>query len=224
VQAADLSLVRDGAQLLPGLALPLLGELSALAERMPRDRAGTRIAGDSGAAEMLASPGPVCAAVEALGAATFRPVRAVLFDKNGGLNWSLGWHQDRTISVRARREAAGFGPWTVKQGIPHVEPPFAVIERMITVRIHLDPVDADNAPLLIAPGSHRSGRIPVDDLRTAVESGTIFACLADAGDVWAYSTPILHASHAASPGRRRRVLQADYSADQLPDGLEWFGL
>ena len=224
MQAADLSLARDGAQLLPGLALPLLAELRALAARVPGERAGTRIVGDIGATGMLASPSPVCAAVEALGGGAFRPVRAILFDKNDTANWVLGWHQDRTISVRARRETAGFGPWTVKQGIPHVEPPFAIIERMITVRIHLDPVDADNAPLLVALGSHSSGRVAVADLAAAVESASILDCLADAGDVWAYSTPIVHASRAARPGRGRRVLQADYSADRLPDGLEWLGL
>lgn len=26
-----------------------------------------------------------------------RPVRALLFDKSDSANWSLGWHQDRTI-------------------------------------------------------------------------------------------------------------------------------
>lgn len=224
MQAANLSLSRHGAQLLPGLALPLLDELRALAERLPGDRAGTRIIGDAGAARMLSPSAPVGTAVDALGGGTFRPVRAILFDKNDNANWALGWHQDRTISLRARCEVAGFGPWTVKQGIQHAEPPFAVIERMITVRIHLDPVDADNAPLLVALGSHRRGRIPVNDLATAVDGAKVFACLAEAGDVWAYSTPILHASQAATPGRRRRVLQADYSADSLPGGLEWLGL
>jgi signal transduction histidine kinase len=47
-------------------------------------------------------------------------------------------------------------------------------------------------------------------------------CLADAGDVWVYRTPILHASDRAANGRRRRVLQVDYSGDDLPDGLSWF--
>lgn len=224
MQAADLSLTRHGAQLLPGLALPLLDELRALTERLPSDRAGTRIVGDADAAQILSSPDPVGTAVDAIGGKTFRPVRAILFDKSDNANWALGWHQDRTISLRARREVAGFGPWTVKQGIQHAEPPFALIERMITVRVHLDPVDADNAPLLVALGSHTSGRVPVDDLAAAVESADIFACLAETGDVWAYSTPILHASQAATPGRRRRVLQADYSADSLPGGLEWLGL
>jgi hypothetical protein len=88
-----------------------------------------------------------------------RPVRAILFDKNAEVNWGLAWHQDRTIAVRRRVEVPGFGPWTVKAGMVHVAPPFSLLARMITVRIHLDPVDAANAPLLIAPGSHLA-RLP----------------------------------------------------------------
>ena len=38
------------------------------------------------------------------------PVRAILFDKNADQNWSLGWHQDRTIAVRQRIDIDGFGP------------------------------------------------------------------------------------------------------------------
>src|ERR1700739_3420143 len=33
---------------------------------------------------------------------TARPVRAILFDKTPAVNWAVGWHQDRTIAVRAR--------------------------------------------------------------------------------------------------------------------------
>ncbi|HEV8390676.1 MAG TPA: phytanoyl-CoA dioxygenase, partial [Dongiaceae bacterium] len=86
-----------------------------------------------------------------MGAAA-RPVRAVLFDKNADANWSAGWHQDRTIAVRARLETEGYGPWSVKGGAVHVEPPFDILRGMVTMRAHLDDCDEDNAPLLIAPG------------------------------------------------------------------------
>lgn len=158
-----------------------------------------------------------------------RPVRAVLFDKNVRADWSLGWHQDRTIAVRERSDVAGFGPWSIKQGIQHVEPPFAVIDGMVTVRIHLDPVDEDNAPLLIAAGSHRLGRIPVHEVDSMVARLPIHACLADIGVVWCYRTAVLHASNATRPKtgsvrRRRRVLQVDYAAGDLPAPLEWLGI
>ncbi|WP_443477947.1 phytanoyl-CoA dioxygenase family protein [Novosphingobium aerophilum] len=220
----QLRLDRDGACFHGGLALPILDALAGVLAKWPDGRAGTRIAGGAGLARLLGPEAPVGARLAELAGLPVRPVRAVLFDKNDRADWSLGWHQDRTIAVRAEADLPGFGPWTVKQGICHVEPPFALSEGMLTVRIHLDPVDAGNAPLLIVPGSHRLGRIAVADVDAIVARAPVFSCLADTGDVWIYRTPILHASHAARPGRRRRVLQVDYAAGDLPAPLEWLGI
>jgi ectoine hydroxylase-related dioxygenase (phytanoyl-CoA dioxygenase family) len=151
-------------------------------------------------------------------------VRAILFDKTATTNWSLGWHQDRTIVVAERREVPGFGPWTVKAGLLHVAPPFELLSRMVTLRVHLDPVAQDNAPLLIAPGSHRFGRVLESEIDSVVARCGVATCLAGAGDVWLYATPILHASDAASAPGRRRVLQIDYAAEALPGGLAWCGI
>ena len=105
-----------------------------------------------------------------------------------------------------------------------MEPPFALIAAMRTMRVHLDPVPEDNAPLLIAPGSHRLGRITEGDLAGGVERCGTAACLAQPGDVWLYATPIVHASAASGGRRHRRVLQVDYSAAALPGGLDWLGV
>ncbi|MFA5988198.1 MAG: hypothetical protein WC803_01150 [Sphingomonas sp.] len=48
--------------------------------------------------------------------------------------------------------------------------------------------------------------------------------LARRGDVWAYATPIVHGSAAAKAPSRRRVLQIDYSPDDLPAPLAWAGV
>jgi ectoine hydroxylase-related dioxygenase (phytanoyl-CoA dioxygenase family) len=162
-------------------------------------------------------------AASALGAECF-PVRAILFDKSAAANWSLGWHQDRTIAVRERRQVPGFGPWTVKSGRQHVSPPVAILERMATLRLHLDPVPASNAPLLVARGSHRLGLVAEAEIDNVVARTEAIACLADRGEVWLYRTLILHASAAAAAPRRRRVLQVDYAAQPLPDGLEFLGI
>lgn len=95
---------------------------------------------------------------------------------------------------------------------------------MVTLRIHLDPVPADNAPLLIAPGSHRYGRVPKASVDAVVHGCGTYVCLAERGDVWAYATPILHASAASSGHAHRRVLQVDYSAINFPAPLEWLGI
>jgi hypothetical protein len=219
----NLELEQHGAKHLAGAALGAMSHLLAIADRT-ETTAGTRIKGDAELARLLDGKGPICNfAAERLGSAA-RPVRAILFDKSPQTNWGLGWHQDRTIAVRQRREVPRFGPWSVKRGMPHVAPPIALLERMLTIRIHLDDVPAENAPLLIAPGSHRLGRIPEHEIEAAVRRCGIETCTADAGDLWLYSTPILHASEASRRPGRRRVLQVDYAAEPLPGGLEWLGV
>ena len=191
---------------------------------LPTYAVGTRIFGLERLRPLLdpaSAIGSVAAGV--LGPA-IRPVRAILFDKSPTMNWSLGWHQDRTICVRARVETDGFGPWTLKAGMHHVEPPMELLARMVTVRVHLDDVSAANAPLLIAPKSHRLGRVPEAAIARVVSRCGTQICLAQAGDVWLYATPILHASRPASFPARRRVLQVDFAAEDLPNRLEWLGI
>ena len=218
-----LSLERDGAEYLPGAAMAALEELETALAQLPADRPGSRLHGVPGLDVLLAAEGVIGRiAAHRLGPQA-QPVRAILFDKSEHTNWALGWHQDRTIAVTARRDIAGFGPWTVKHGMQHVTPPFALLAGMLTLRVHLDPVPADNAPLLIAPGSHRA-LVAESDMEQAVASHGIHACLADVGDVWVYATPILHASDAATRPARRRVLQIDYAATAQPGGLDWLGI
>jgi len=173
---------------------------------------------------LLSATTPVgVVAASALGPGCF-PVRAILFDKIEAINWVLGWHQDRTIVVRERRDVPGFGPWTVKSGLQHVAPPTDILAAMVTLRVHLDPVPEDNAPLLVARGSHRIGMVPENELDAVVARSEILTCLADRGDVWLYRTLVLHASAASIRPARRRVLQVDFAASPLPHGLEYLGV
>ena len=221
----SLTLARDGAQHIPAaLDAATLASVETALAALPSDRAGQRLSDLSGIAPILSPTGAIGRHAAARIGAQARPVRAILFDKSAATNWSLGWHQDRTIAVRARVETPGFGPWTIKAGIHHVAPPPGLLDAMVTLRLHLDPVDADNAPLLIAPGSHRHGRIAETDIASHVERCGTHACLAERGDIWIYATPILHASDAATHPRHRRVLQLDYSADTLPGALDWLGV
>jgi hypothetical protein len=220
---SSLLLDRDGAKLIAGGVLDILREIHAALPPFPVGRAGLRLFGLDLKRDCLETGGAIGRLAESClpGA---RPVRATLFDKSDQANWAVGWHQDRTISVADRREVKGFGPWTIKDGVQHVAPPFELLARMITLRIHLDDVGADNAPLQIAVGSHRLGRIAEKDVDAVVRHCGIETCLAVAGDVWAYATPILHASQRAAKPVHRRVLQVDYSADSLPGGLRWIGV
>lgn len=220
----SLNLADHGAQLFAGATLADLPDIRAAIAHLPPDQAGLRLHGVTALQPWLAPTGTIGAIAGAALGAKARPVRAILFDKSAATNWSLGWHQDRTICVRERIEVPGFGPWSIKAGLHHVAPPIALLARMVTLRVHLDDVPATNAPLLIAPGSHRHGRIQEQAVAAVVAQCGIATCLAKAGDIWAYATPILHASNAATTPAHRRVLQVDFSADTLPGGLEWLGI
>jgi hypothetical protein len=221
---AALSLSRDGAECCAGAAAAVLAELRHMFVHLPPDRAGVRIAGLTTLRPLLACDGAIGrVAAVALGPRC-RAVRAILFDKTAAMNWSLDWHQDRTISVVERRDVDGYGPWTVKRGMLHVAPPFDLLAGMVTLRVHLDDVPDTNAPLLIAPGSHRLGRLRSGEIGAVVRKCGTISCIARAGDIWLYGTPIVHASEAAALPARRRVLQVDYAARDLPGGLQWLGV
>jgi hypothetical protein len=107
-----------------------------------------------------------------------------MFDKSPRRNWSVARHQDRTIAVRERRDVPGFAPWSIKAAVLHVEPPFRVLEDMVTLRAHLDDCDGDNAPLLVAPGSHQLGRVDAEPAADLAQRLGALPCLARAGDIW----------------------------------------
>lgn len=220
-----LNFPQDGAALsAKALSNDDLTTIICATEHLPADRAGTRLHGLPGLSVLLGPDGPVGRTAATTLGPGCRPVRAVLFDKSLANNWSLPWHQDRTIVVKARMDAPGYGPWSVKAGLQHVAPPFHVLERMVTLRVHIDPVHEENAPLKIACGSHKLGRIAVADVDAVAARCPTYICTAEPGDVWLYSTPILHGSDAARRPSRRRVLQVDYAAFDLDHGLEWLGV
>ncbi|MBB4154013.1 hypothetical protein GGQ80_001923 [Sphingomonas jinjuensis] len=201
------------------LGRPALAELAALFGDLRADRPGSRI--DPVMEERTQAIAMATRYASALLGDGARPVRALLLDKSVGANWSLGWHQDRVIEVAAKVDVPGFGPYTVKQGRLHVAPPIEWVERLLTVRIHLDPVDSDNGPLVVAPGSHRLGFVAEREIDAVVTRCGEAICLADAGTMWFYATPILHCSARSTGDRHRRVLQLDFAVGDLPGGLVW---
>jgi len=220
------NLTVHGAQLFAGVLVE--EQIAALRDEADRGRtirSGRRIYHAGGFLhDLLSRPGAIGATAARFLGDEVKPVRVLMFDKTPQSNWSVAWHQDRAVAVAERRDTPGFGPWSVKDGHTHVAPPIEVLERMVTVRVHIDDCDADNAPLLAALGSHRLGRVAAADAEAAALKHEVLTCTARAGDVWAYATPILHASEPSRSSGHRRVLQVDYAAFDLPFGLQWLGL
>jgi ectoine hydroxylase-related dioxygenase (phytanoyl-CoA dioxygenase family) len=155
-----------------------------------------------------------------IGRGTF-VTRAILFDKTPAANWKVGWHQDTSIAVEKQAEEPGFGPWSVKAGVVHVRPPVEVLERMLTVRLHLDDCDADNGALLVMPGSHREGYLEPDAVRSLHLRGMPAICETRAGGALLMRPLLLHASGPATRPAHRRVIHLEYACGELPGRLAW---
>lgn len=149
------------------------------------------------------------------------PVRAIVFDKSTTSNWLVPWHQDVTIAVASRREAPGFGPWSIKDGIPHVQPPDALLDEMLAVRLHLDDCDAENGALRVIPGSHRHGRLTPDQITALRTTTPEVICQASAGDALLMRPLLLHASSKSTRAQHRRILHLEYCSATLPAGMQW---
>lgn len=154
-------------------------------------------------------------------ARAMKPVRVLFFDKTAETNWAVPWHQDRTIAVRERVDTPGFGAWSVKEGVTHVEPPVSLLENMLTLRLFLDDCDAGSGPLEIACNTHNVGRIPSQNARAVAHGSRCFVALGKAGDVLAMRLLSLHKSDRAAEPSRRRVLHVDYAGEDLPAPLQW---
>jgi ectoine hydroxylase-related dioxygenase (phytanoyl-CoA dioxygenase family) len=150
-----------------------------------------------------------------------QPVRSILFDKTPSENWPVAWHQDLTICTQAETPCDGYGPWSCKDGVPHVQPPLALLASMVTVRIHLDPTGGENGALRVIPSSHLHGRLNQESI-AALTAGGAHTCECQPGDVLLMSPLILHSSKRSSRPDRRRILHFEYApTDALAPRLTW---
>ena len=178
----------------------------------------------SAAVRALARSRPVRSIAEAvLGDGCF-VVRALLFDKTPVANWKVVWHQDLTIAVRERRDVEGYGPWSEKGGVTHVQPPPELLEQMLAIRVHLDDCGVDNGPVRVIKGTHRLGRLDATSIERLRAEHPESMCIARKGAVLAFHPLLLHASSTATVPGRRRVLHFEFASEgirRLPGNLEW---
>jgi ectoine hydroxylase-related dioxygenase (phytanoyl-CoA dioxygenase family) len=146
-------------------------------------------------------------------------VKSIYFDKPEKSNWFVAWHQDLTISVLAKNEVDGFGPWTKKLNQYAVQPPVEILTDNFTVRIHLDDTDETNGALKVVPASHKGGIVRLTNV--PLKDHSEMYCNVDAGSVMIMRPLLLHASNRTISERRRRVIHLEFSRAILPDGIEW---
>jgi ectoine hydroxylase-related dioxygenase (phytanoyl-CoA dioxygenase family) len=169
----------------------------------------------------LAISRPVREIVEAILGPECFAVRGIFFNKTRSSNWKVVWHQDLTIAVRERADVSGFGPWTMKAGISHVQPPPEIMSGLLAIRLHVDESGIDNGPLRVIAGSHREGRLSAEQIGNWNKAASV-TCTVPKGGALVMRPLLLHASSSCAVPKSRRVIHLEFAAAELPHGLDWY--
>lgn len=148
-------------------------------------------------------------------------VRGMFFDRAPQANWS-SFQQDLTIEVKERKDGPGFAGWTKECGTQVVEPPTDILERMVSIRLYLDPSTKDNGPLKVFLGSHRHRRLSAEQIEQITRRELSVECLVPPGAALVVKPLTLRGSSISLIPSHRRVIRLDYAAEDLPYGLEWY--
>jgi hypothetical protein len=171
--------------------------------------------------ELFGHDAPFSCVMAKLGVPDARPVRVLAFDKTPQSNWSLGWHQDRVVALKEKRDVHGFVNWTVKSGIHHVQAPLELLQQMFSLRLHIDDCPSDNGALRVSPASYQNGLIEEAQIPAVLSKHGERVCEAKSGDILAMKALTLHASSPSLKPSHRRVLHCDFCQMSLPSGLDW---
>jgi hypothetical protein len=146
-------------------------------------------------------------------------LQCTLFEKSADTNWLVPIHQDLSIPVAEQVGSAPLQGWSQKQGNWFVQPPLAVLQQLVALRLHLDDCGSADGPLYVVPGSHLNGLVPQQEAIAA--RGDELPCTLGRGGVLAMRPLLLHRSSKATGDSRRRVLHFVFGPAQLPHGLRW---
>jgi Phytanoyl-CoA dioxygenase (PhyH) len=215
--------VTHGCALLPAVfsndPLSQLIPLANEALQTSSARAGARISTNAELVQRIVAHEPYATVIQSLG--DYHPVRVIVFDKSPDHNWTVPWHRDVSIAVRERCDTPGFGPWSIKDGVHHVQPPPSVLRDMLTARLHLDPAPATNGALQVIPGSHQDIADDWPDSDPGRQDRDPITLEANAGDVVLMNPLTVHASSKSIEPDHRRVVHIEYARSPLPSPLAW---
>jgi ectoine hydroxylase-related dioxygenase (phytanoyl-CoA dioxygenase family) len=148
-------------------------------------------------------------------------VQCTYFEKSPEKNWLVAVHQDLSIPVEGRIDHPELRNWGMKEGSMYVQPPVSLLEKLVAVRVHIDPCSTDDGPLRVVPESHRVGIVKAEDAPAIRERLGEVVCAAQPGDALIMSPLLLHASSKGRGVSRRRVLHFLFGPSELPFGLQW---
>ncbi|MES2934139.1 MAG: phytanoyl-CoA dioxygenase family protein [Pseudomonadota bacterium] len=151
----------------------------------------------------------------------FIAVQCTYFEKAVERNWLVPIHQDLSIPVAERIDHPLLSGWSEKEGCWYVQPPVALLEQLLIVRLHLDPCGAADGALRVVPGSHLGGRLDIDAVQRQRSQRSEKICCVERGGTLIMRPLLLHASSKATGLSKRRVLHFVFGPVNLPYGLQW---
>lgn len=137
-------------------------------------------------------------------------IQAIAFDKTPSTNWKVAWHQDLMFPFARSVSSPGYALPCEKDGTPFARPPTHVLAALTAVRISLDPCGPESGPLRVAPGTHKHGIIPADQISGHVARAGQITCSNAVGDLLLLKPLLLHASSQATSPNHRRILHLVY--------------
>lgn len=179
--------------------------------KVGRSRAGTRHLKSCPAISSLANDQRLIAlASTALSEPAF-PYRATLFEKSPKSNWLVVWHQDTSLPLSRKLDGSEWGPWSCKAGVTYARAPSWALERVVTLRVHLDHCASENGPLRVSPGSHNKGVLTENEIGAITNTQASAECVVPAGGVLLMKPLIIHASSKSKSKIPRRILHIEYA-------------
>ncbi|MFZ6674304.1 phytanoyl-CoA dioxygenase family protein [Undibacterium sp. Xuan67W] len=148
-------------------------------------------------------------------------VQCTYFEKSLDQNWLVPLHQDLSIPVAEKVDHPELTGWSEKEGRYFVQPPIAVLEQLVAVRLHIDDCGEEDGALKVVPRSHRLGRLSGAAASSARDQFGETTCSVPKGAALIMRPLVLHASSKATGLSKRRILHFLYGPASLSHGLRW---
>jgi hypothetical protein len=202
---------RDGVAILPSvLSDKKLGKIVDSCEDSISGIVGTRNVLNLNWATCLAEELKTHPEISSILGSSSKVIQCNYFSKNTDNNWYVTLHRDLSIPVAEEIESDKWSGWNVKEGQLYAQPPRAVLESLVAVRIHFEDNDENNGALEVVKGSHK----------TDCDNSETIVCRVGAGGALVISPLVLHKSSKLKSGSRR-VLHFVFGPHNLPDGASW---